>query len=177
MYIVLMQRQEDKIEWAAGLFEGEGNIYRNDIRRAIGSGYAFNMSLKMKDEDIVKRFYPVVKVGKVKARKIKEPYNYPFWEWTLGRTNEILDLCKKLLPFMGKRRTKQIKVAIKGKKYLKKHRILKVVPECNYMKIGEISSRGARNHVRKGEKPCIRCAENQREYLRRWRKAFYKANK
>ena len=55
--------------------------------------------------------------------------------------------------------------------------ILKIVQECNYMEIGEISNRGARRHVRKGEKPCIRCAENQREYLRRWRKAFYEANK
>jgi len=166
-----MQKHKDTIEWAAGLFEGEGNIYRNDERRI------FAMSVKMKDEDIIKRFHAVVKLGRVKARKIKEPYNYPFWEWVLTRTNDILYLANKFLPYMGERRTKLIKKAIKNKVLRNKpRRELKSVPKCGYMKKGEISSRGARRHVRKGEKPCSICAENQRLYLRKWRKAFFKAN-
>ena len=162
---------EDKIEWAAGIFEGEGNIYRNDKRRI------FVMSVKMKDEDIIKRFYSVVKFGRVKSRKIKEPYNYPFWEWVLTRTNDILSLTSRLLPYMGMRRTEQIRKAILGKSLVKERQFLKEVPECNYMKKGEISTRGAKKHISKGEKPCIRCAENQRLYLRKWRKAFFEANK
>ena len=171
------QRQEIDIAWAAGLFEGEGNIYRNDRTRAVGSGSIFIMSVKMKDEDIVKRFHSVVKVGRVKARKIKQPYNYPFWEWTLTKTNDILDLCQKLLLFMGKRRTKQIRTAIKGKVYIKEPRKLKPPPpDCGYMKKGEISNRGAHHHIRKGEKPCSVCAYNQYIYYQKWRKSF-KANK
>ena len=158
-------------EWVAGLFEGEGNIYRNDKRRI------FVMSVKMKDEDIIKRFYSIVKVGRVKVRKMKEPYNYPFWEWILTKTNDIIRLSNRLLPYMGQRRTKQILKALEGKYFIKERQILKEVLECNYMENGEASSRGAKMHIRKGEKPCIRCAKNQRLYLRRWRKAFFEANK
>ena len=168
-----MRKHKDTIDWAAGLFEGEGNIYRNDNRKRIGSGSIFVMSVKMKDEDVVKRFHFVVKVGRVKAKKIPQPYDYPFWEWTLTRTNEILDLCKKLLPFMGKRRINQIKKATKGKVYLKPRRKLNPTSSvCKYMKKGEISNRGAHYHIRKGEKPCLVCAHNQRLYYQQWRKSF-----
>ena len=135
------------------------------------------MSVKMKDEDIIKRFCSIVKIGRVKVRKMKEPYNYPFWEWVLTRTNDIIRLSNQLLPYMGERRTRQILKALKGKDPIKERQILKEVPECGYMKKGEISSRGAKRHVQKGEKPCPTCAENQRLYLRKWRKAFFEANK
>ena len=160
-----------KIEWAAGIFEGEGNIYRNDKKRI------FVMSVKMKDEDVIKRFHSVVKFGRVKSRKIKEPYNYPFWEWVLTRTNDILSLTKSFIPYMGERRTEQITRAILGKSLVKEKRFLKEVAECDYMTKGEISTRGAKKHISKGEKPCIRCAENQRLYLRKWRRAFFEANR
>ena len=172
-----MRKHKDTIEWAAGIFEGEGNIYRNDNKKRIGSGSIFIMSVQMKDEDVVKRFHRIVNYGKIIKRK---PYkNYaPMWEWRLTRTNNILDLCHKLLPFMGKRRTKQIRKAIKGKVYIKPRRKLKATPlHCEYMKKGEISNRGAHYHIRKGEKPCLICAYNQRLYYQQWRKAFYEANK
>ena len=166
-----MRIYKDTIEWAAGIFEGEGCIYRHQKRRL------FIMVVKMKDEDIIKRFYSVVKVGRVTSRKIKEPYNYPFWEWILTRTNDILKLANILLPFMGERRTEQILKAIKDVKPVKERQILKEVPECGYMKKGEISNRGAHKHVRIGEKPCTTCAENQRLYIRNWRKAFFNSNR
>lgn len=166
-----MRIHNDKIEWAAGLYEGEGNIYRDDKKRQ------FRMTVKMKDEDIIKRFHSVVKVGRVKVRKMKEPYGYPFWEWILTKTNDILQIANQLLPFMGQRRTKQILKALKGKHILKERQILKIVPECGYMEKGETSTRGAKRHIRKGEKPCPTCAENQRLYLQRWRQAFFKANR
>ena len=149
---------KDTIEWAAGLFEGEGNIYRNDILRVL------KMSVKMKDEDIVKRFCKCVNCGKVVKMKSYKGYA-PMWDWRLGQTNYVLRLAPQFLPFMGQRRTKQILKALEGKHFIKEKQILKKVSECNYMRKGEISTRGAKMHVRKGEKPCIRCAENQREYL------------
>ncbi len=134
------------------------------------------MSVKMNDEDIIKRFHTVVGYGRVIKRK---PYLHhdPMWEWRLTRTNDILKLSKKFLPFMGLRRTKQILTATKGKVPVKKRQVLKIVPECGYMKPDEISNRGAHKHVRVGEKPCPTCAENQHKYLRQWRKAFFEANK
>ena len=174
---MLNQRQKIDIAWAAGLFEGEGNIYRKDKKRGRGSGSAFTMSLKMKDADVIKRFHRIVKCGTVKQRTQKQPY-CEMWEWVLSRTNEILDLCQVLLPFMGKRRTKQIKKATKGKIYLKPRKKLKVAPlSCKYMKRGEVSNRGAHYHIRKGEKPCLVCAYNQRLYYRKWREAFFNANR
>ena len=136
---------KDKIEWAAGLFEGGGDIYRNDIRRIL------KMSVKMKDEDIVKRFCNCVNCGKVVKRK---PYNgyAPMWDWRLGKTNEVLRLARQFLPFMGKRRTILIIKALKGKSPIKERQILKEVSECGRMKEGEVSARGAKRHVRKGGK-------------------------
>lgn len=164
-----MQRQNDKIEWAVGIFEGEGNIYRNDKTRQ------FIMSVKMKDEDIVKRFYHCVGFGRVKKRKPYRGYA-PMWEWQLTRTNDILDLSEIILPLMGKRRKKLILQAIKNKKRVKEKQKLKKVPECNYMKEGELSSRGAKKHIRNGEKPCNRCKKNQREYNRKWRNFLGQTN-
>lgn len=161
---------KDKIDWATGLFEGEGTIYRNDNKRL------FIMSVQMKDEDIVKRFNEVVNCGKVFKRKPYKGYA-PMWEWRLTKINDILRLAKLILPFMGKRRTEQILKAISGKKPVKEKQVLKEVPECGYMKKGEISNRGAKRHVSNGEKPCPTCAKNQRDYLRQWRKAFFEANR
>ena len=165
-----MRKHKDIIEWGTGLFEGEGNIFRKD------EGRLFIMSLQMKDEDVVKRFYAQVGCGKVVKRK---PYKHyaPMWEWRLTRTNDILRLCELFLPFMGKRRTSQIKKAIKGKTYIKERQELKTtLSDCGYMKKGEISSRGAKRHVRIGEKPCPVCAHNQFLYNRHWRNLFFKAN-
>ncbi len=134
------------------------------------------MSLQMKDEDVVKRFHRQVGCGKVIKRK---PYLHyePMWEWRLTRTNGILRLCELFLPLAGKRRTKQISKAIKGKIYLKERRTLKVVVcDCGYMEKGEISSRGAHRHTRLGKKPCPVCAHNQFLYNRQWRKAFFEVN-
>lgn len=160
---------DGKNQWAIGIFEGEGNIYRNDKRRN------FVMSVKMKDEDIIKRFYDIVGCGKVVKRKAYLNYDC-MWEWRVTRTNEILELANKIFPFMGERRKEQISNALKGKHPVRERKILEEVPECGFMEKGEISARGAKRHVRKGELPCKICAENQRLYLREWRKAFFKAN-
>ena len=160
----------DGIEWVAGIFEGEGNIYRNDKRRI------FTMSVKMKDEDIIRRFHRSVGFGSIKKRKPYKGYA-PMWEWTLCKTNDILKLCKILLPIMGHRRSTQIKIAIHGKAEVKEKQILKTVGKCNYMQLGELSTRGAKRHIRLGETPCTICAANQREYLRRWRRRFFEANR
>lgn len=161
----------DSIEWVAGIFEGEGTIYRNASKRL------FLMAVKMKDGDIVKRFHLAVGCGRVKLRKPYLDYA-PMWEWSLTKTNDILRLTNLLLPFMGIRRTEQINKAILGKIPLKEKQVLTDTKQynCGYMKLGEFSSRGAKKHIRLGEKPCFVCAENQRVYLRNYL-TFYEVNK
>ena len=133
------------------------------------------MSVKMKDEDIIRRFYAIVGCGKVVKRKAYLHYAC-MWEWRVTKTNEILELANKILPSMGERRREQISKALEGKRLVKERQVLKEVSECEFMKRGDISSRGAKRHVRKGELPCQICAENQRLYLQEWRKSFFKAN-
>lgn len=161
-----MQKHKDTLSWAVGIFEGEGNIYRNDKRRH------FIMQMKMKDEDIIRRFRDVVDCGRVKQRKPFQNYA-PMWEWSLTTTNDILKLAKRFLPYLGIRRSEQIQKAIKGKRKVKARKTLidTSVINCGYMSANEISSRGARKHVRLGEKPCSTCAEKQRLYLKQWREA------
>ncbi len=167
-----MSKTIKTIEWFAGLFEGEGCIYRNDKKRILV------MTIKMTDEDVIREVLKVVKVGRIVKRK---PFDNPNWkqiyEWVLTTRNEIIDLSQGILPFLGKRRSKKIKEALEGLKKLPPKRKLKIVKSCGLVKPTEITSKGAKYHLKRGEKPCKECAQANRNYLRKWRKAFFEANK
>jgi len=170
--IIHMSKTNKTIEWFAGLFEGEGSIYRNDKRRQL------SMSIKMVDEDTVRSAYKVVGVGSVFTRlPDNNPNHKRIYDWRTGKRNEILEVAYKILPFMGKRRTVQIKKCIDGLSKLPPKRKLKIVGNCGYVKPTECTSSGAKKHLNKGEKPCPDCASANRNYLKRWRLKFYKANK
>ena len=77
---------------------------------------------------------------------------------------------------MGKRRTNKIKEVLHGLEGLPPKRKLNIVKSCGLFKPTDITSKGAKIHLKKGEKPCKDCASANRNYLRQWRKAFFKSN-
>ena len=101
-----MSKQIKTIQWFAGLFEGEGTIYRNDKTRCL------IMTIKMTDKDVIEEIPRVVGVGRVSARK---PFSNPKWkdtfEWILTTRNEIIELANKITPYMGVRRSSKIREA------------------------------------------------------------------
>lgn len=90
------------IEWAAGLFEGEGtfSIYkvqnRKDSRRVI-------CSLSSNDEDVVKRFHEIIGVGSFLG-PYKNRSGTDRWVWQVQNFRDCLKVATMLFPYLGKRR-------------------------------------------------------------------------
>ena len=87
--------------WAAGLFEGEGYIsLRLDDRAP-----SVLLGMIMTDEDAVRRFYEIVKVGSMTG-----PYQQrglgkkPFWRWAVGTFPEVEMLLNKMWDGLCSRR-------------------------------------------------------------------------
>ena len=158
-----MGKTKKTIEWFAGLFEGEGCIYRNDKKRIIV------MTIKMTDWDVIQNILRTIKVGRIIKRK---PFDNPNWkrtyEWILSNRNDVMDLANEILPFMGNRRSAKIKEVLNGLIKLPPKRKLKIVPICNYVKSDDITNKGQKRHLNKGEKPCYQCASAARNYMRKW---------
>lgn len=83
------------IEWAAGLFEGEGCIAPNEL------------ILRMTDKDIVERFYEAVGCGYVKEYKNpdkRRPSAKTQYVWRTGKKEDKRTILSAMLPLFGNRR-------------------------------------------------------------------------
>ena len=90
------------IEWAAGLFEGEGFI-----RRINPSNITYEVNVKMTDRDIVERFIPLFG-GSVTPNKLPaNPKHKPTYTWRLTSKTAVRQFLVTMLPFFGHRRANQ----------------------------------------------------------------------
>ena len=84
------------IEWAAGLFEGEGNIYKRPNENR------FSLNLSMTDKDVIDWFHEVMGVGKrytrTKGRK-KE-----LFVWQVENKADVRLCLEKMVRHFGQRR-------------------------------------------------------------------------
>ena len=89
------------VSWAAGLFEGEGSIVVRDSRGSI------QITVYNTDEDVIRSFHGVMKVGSVKGpRSTRTPRGLPakdMWEWHAYSTN-ARHVLERLLPYLCARR-------------------------------------------------------------------------
>ena len=86
------------IEWAAGLFEGEGCITHNSNGKP-------KLSLNMTDLDVMEDFQRIVGVGNIHPRKGKYKANWkPAYEWTMSKQSEVERILLAMLPYFGQRR-------------------------------------------------------------------------
>ena len=88
------------LEWAAGLFEGEGCITTG------GSGkyQCPRLALTMSDEDVVRRFSEVVGLPYYIPYKTNAPNRKPCWTWRTAKRVEVIRILSALLPYFGNRR-------------------------------------------------------------------------
>ena len=89
------------IEWAAGLFEGEGTLYRRKNGR-------WHIRIKMTDLDVLEDFLGVIDAGHLTGPyhpPSLKAHHKPFWHWEAGRRDDLLRVVQKLLPYLGHRRS------------------------------------------------------------------------
>jgi len=90
------------IEWAAGLFEGEGWLCRN-------GRYSWELAIEMTDKDVIEEFHRVMGKGMVyldynKPSRIKLGRTKLLNKWRAGNREELYSLIKSLYPYFGSRR-------------------------------------------------------------------------
>ena len=90
------------IEWAAGLFEGEGCISLS--QRKGRSRASASLILDSTDEDVVVKFGQIVGVKCSRYHSPKKPHWKPQWRWDTGKRSEVARILSLLLPYFGNRR-------------------------------------------------------------------------
>ncbi len=95
----------NSIEWAAGIFEGEGSIVFCNTK-----GYIFpRLSVKMCDEDVLCKFGEIVGVPKISGpymtTQLKSNKHWrPAYEWRTAKRVEVARILSLFLPYLGNRR-------------------------------------------------------------------------
>ena len=82
--------------WAAGLFEGEGCIYK--------SGGVWRLQLNMTDKDVVDRFHTFVRCGTINTCRMREDHHKEAWRWRCAARKDVQRVVRMLLPYLGTRR-------------------------------------------------------------------------
>jgi hypothetical protein len=92
---------ETDITWAAGLFEGEGCLTISGRKYPHARVY-----LRSTDEDVVRRFAAIIKVGQVRVDDSQQKYGYKRqWEWYTGKMDSVVTVIELLRPHLGTRRS------------------------------------------------------------------------
>jgi len=148
----LMIVNDPLIQWAAGLFEGEGNA------RLAGSP---RLKVAMTDEDVVRRFHSVVGCGKVTGPYHPGGGRKEVWTWT-ATGEDAVTTAARLLPWLCSRRAQAIIPLIHWRRSSRR----RLVAACG-------TPSGLMRHYRLHEPVCDDCrvAHNskQREYWARRR--------
>ena len=142
---------KNKTIWVAGLLEGEG--YFGLI------GNRLVVKCVMTDKDVIEKLQTFTGIGNIFKRKKRDTQTMDPYEWGGGTRSEITSLLKKILPYMGTRRSKKIKLMLDHDKKFPKKRT-----DDGAVKHGMRSMYG-----NKGCR-CDLCREAERNYKRPKRK-------
>jgi hypothetical protein len=90
------------IAWAAGLFEGEGSIHANSIKKR----RYLMLNLSSTDEDVVRKFAAVIGCGKVYGPYYEKskPGKKPRFSWHTKSKADGIQAASLLEPFLCERR-------------------------------------------------------------------------
>ena len=95
------------IEWAAGLFEGEGSLFKDKRSNT------WTLQMRMTDKDVVQMFADVMNTGGNVHDESNQPRRLATgrkacYRWTCSRKAEVKRICLAMLPFLGQRRAYRI---------------------------------------------------------------------
>jgi hypothetical protein len=133
------------LEWAAGLFEGEGCIYVGK-NASTSRSKQVALTLASADFDVLETFCGVVECGTIRDFKgtVK-----PMKKWSLAAQDEVLELLVALRPMLGDRRRAKADEAIDFIYQKRKDR------KSSYVKRG-LARRKSCGHPRPVENCCQR---------------------
>ena len=89
------------IEWAAGLFEGEGCISYK--RNKNGRTYP-KLYIKMTDRDVIEKFIEVVGYGSYSIVPPQQSHHKESYAWETSKATEVRRIAAAMLPYLGLRR-------------------------------------------------------------------------
>ena len=91
------------IEWAAGLFEGEGSLTKHSKRKA-----SWMLRVEMTDLDVVENFQNVIGYGTITLNDSPSRHKIfnrkPSWIYRLCSKSHIRSFLVSVLPLLGNRR-------------------------------------------------------------------------
>ena len=88
------------IEWAAGLFEGEGSITK------IKDTLRWQLAIEMSDLDVIEAFHNVFDLEtKITHRPVRQNGKKPTFVSQTRRQETVKKILELLLPYLGERRT------------------------------------------------------------------------
>jgi len=87
---------EGEIQWAAGLYEGEGTLYKTP------SGYS--LRVKMTDPDVVQHFGSIYDLALMGPYHEKWPGSKPYYYVATSRRDLIFKIVADFYPYLGERR-------------------------------------------------------------------------
>lgn len=98
--------------WLAGLLEGEGYFFAEYYPRKNRPNTYLHQGivLEMTDEDVVRAAQEFANKGYfmyVKHR-LDKPQCKPTFRWKVAKRQDVIDLCREIYPFMGKRRSAKL---------------------------------------------------------------------
>lgn len=96
---------EIEIAWAAGLFEGEGNIYSHNGRN-------WELNITSTDKDVIDKFHAIMGVGSRYSGT--RPNRKTTYKWTTSRALEVKRILHLLMPHFGERRRAKAIEAVEG---------------------------------------------------------------
>jgi len=90
--------------WLTGLYEGEGSVTRNGKR----NGHGMQLTITMKDEDIIRRAHAIAGVGTVEGPYTRDNPNWSdMWRWAVRKREDILYVLRGMWDDLGDRRRDQ----------------------------------------------------------------------
>ena len=84
------------IEWASGLFEGEGSITTTGTRP--------KLYLSLTDLDVLQEFVSIIGHGSIFKRKLYKPHHKQAYEWQITKRSVVYSVLEAMLPYLGQRR-------------------------------------------------------------------------
>lgn len=93
------------VAWLAGWLEGEGHFYVRSVRDA---QWEWGITGASTDHDVILTVAALLKVKLRNGPPVAAPRS-PYWVFALNRRQDVLDVCKLIYPYMGKRRQATIR--------------------------------------------------------------------
>jgi hypothetical protein len=98
--------------WVAGLLEGEGCFRLHRDNQTWGSRkYVYlrpRVVCSMTDQDVIERLQELTGMGRIALGRKTNPGYKPYWQWTVSRDGDALELMRAVYPHMGERRRAKI---------------------------------------------------------------------